>query len=188
MKTSAVLLCSFLLIALSTSSRQPDSKVRVTQSEISGIAQAIEDEIYDYEYEGHFFPEGGPVGDVVSSTRVRVPLYVDPEIRGGEGRVIYKLMPHGEVIRYFHIQGDGTVRLGGDPELRFPASQPSRKTVYLRDDDLCRMKRDWVKSAFDVDLSPNSERIQDAVRRQKQRNDGFSAWEFARSQGGKSKQ
>ena len=63
----------------------------LTQSEISGIAQAIKDEIYDYEYEEYFFPEGGPVGDVISSTRVRVPLYVDPEIRDGEGRAIYKL-------------------------------------------------------------------------------------------------
>jgi hypothetical protein len=185
MKTSAVLLCSFLLIALSISSGQRDSKGRVTQSEISSIAQAIRDEIYDYEYEEHFFPEGGPVGDVISSTKVRVSLYVDPQIRDGEGRTIYKLMPHGEVIRYFHVQKDGTVRLEGDPQLRFPASQPSRKSVYLRDDDLCRMKRDWVKSAFDVDLSPDSERIQDAVRRQKQRNDGFSAWEFARSKQGK---
>jgi hypothetical protein len=96
-------------------------------------------------------------------------------------------MPHGELIRYFHVQKDGTVRLEGDPQLGFPASQSSRKTVYLRDDDLCRMKRDWVKSAFDVDLLPNSERIQDAVRRQKQRNDGFSAWEFARSKVGKLK-
>ena len=188
MKTSAVLVCSFLLIALSVSSGQRDSKIRVTQSEVSSLAQAIQDEIYDYEYEEHFFPEGGPVGDVISGTRVRVPLYVDPEIRNGEGITIYKLMPHGELIRHFHVQKDGTVRLEGDPQLGFPASQPSRKTVYLRDDELCRMKRDWVKSAFDIDLSPDSERIQDAVCRQKQRNDGFSAWEFARSKGGKPKQ
>jgi hypothetical protein len=187
MKTSAALVCSFLLIAVFTSRGQRDSKSRITPSEISSIVQAIQDEIYDYEYEEHFFPEGGPVGDVISSTLAREPLYVDPEIRNGEGRTIYKLMPHGELIRYFHVQKDGTVRLEGDPQLGFPASQSSRKTVYLRDDDLCRMKRYWVKSAFDVDLSPNSERIQDAVRRQKQRNDGFSAWEFARSKGGKLK-
>src|SRR6266404_7151529 len=125
MKTSVVLLCSFLLIALSTSSGQPDAKARVTKSEISSLAQAIQDEIYDYEYEGHFFPEGGPVGDAISSATVRVPLYVDPKIRNGQGRTIYKLMPHGEVIRYFHVQRDGTVRLEGDPQLGFPASQPS---------------------------------------------------------------
>ena len=188
MKISVVLLCWFLLIALSVSSGQTDAKARVTQSEISSLAQAIQDEIYDYEYEEHFFPEGGPVGDVVSSTEVRVPLYVDPEIRDGAGRAIYKLMPHGELIRYFHVQRDGTVRLESDPQLGFPASQPSRKTVYLRDNDLARMKRDWVKSAFDVDLSPSSERVQDAVRRQKQRNDGFSAWESAHSKGSKPKQ
>jgi hypothetical protein len=187
MKTSVVLLCSFLLIALSTSSGQP-AKARVIQSEIRSLAQAIQDEIYDYEYEEQFFPEGGPVGDVISSTRVRAPLYVDPEIRDGEGRTVYKLMPHGEVVRYFRVQRDGTVRLEGDPQLGFPASQPSRKTVYLRDDDLARIKRDWVKSGFDIDLSPSPERVQDAVRRQKQRNDGFSAWESARSKGRKAKQ
>jgi hypothetical protein len=188
MKTSVVLLCPFLLIVLSTSSGKPDAKARVAPSEIRSLAQAIQDEIYDYEYEEYFFPEGGPVGDVISSTRVRVPLYVDPEITDGEGRTIYKLMPHGEVIRYFHVQRGGTVRLEGDPQLGFPASQPSRKTVYLRDADLAQMKRDWVRSAFDIDLSPSSERVQDAVRRQKLRNDGFSAWEFARSKGGKTNQ
>lgn len=185
MKTSVTLLCSCLLVAQSTSGGESGARARVTQSEINSLIQAVQDEIYDYEYEEHFFPEGGPVGEVISSTRVRVPLYIEPEITEGVGRAIYKLLPHGEIIRYFHLQNDGTVKLEADPQLQFPASQPSRKTVYVRDDDLCRMKHDWIKSAVDIDLSPDSRRIQDAVRRQKRRNSGFSAWEFVRSQAGK---
>ena len=130
MKIPVVLLCSFLLIALFRSSGQTDAKARVIQSEISSLVQAIQDEIYDYEYEQHFFPEGGPVGDAISSTKVRVLLYVDPVISDGEGRTIYKLMPHGELIRYFHVQRDGTVRLEGDPQLRFPhLSQAARPSI-----------------------------------------------------------
>jgi hypothetical protein len=124
------------------------------------------------------------VGEVVSSSRTRVPLYIDPMVEDGEGQAIYKLMPYGEVLRLFHVHDDGTVVLDGDPELGFPASQPNRKTVYLKDSDVGQMKRDWVKAFFGVDLSPSPEMVQDAVRRQKQRT-GFSAWEFARSEPGK---
>ena len=148
------------------------------------ITQAVQDEIYDYEYQGHFFPEGGPVGEVLSNSRTRVPLYIDPVIVDGEGQAIYKLMPYGEVLRLFHVHNDGLVVLDGDPELGFPASQPNRQTVYLKDSDLDRMKHDWLKSSFDVDLSPGQETVQNAVRRQKQRT-GFSAWESARSKGSK---
>jgi hypothetical protein len=185
MKTQ-VLLFALLVLAVSPSfGNQGTKKTTVTQPETRKIVQAIQDEVYDYEYEGHYFPEGGPVGDVVSSSRTRVPLYIDPTIEDGEGQLIYKLMPYGEVLRLFHVHDDGTVVLDGDPEIGFPASQPNRKTVYLKDDDVCRMKHEWLRSSFEVDLSPSPERVQDAVRRQKQRNDGFSEWEFARSKGDK---
>ena len=188
MKTPALLLASLLLIVCSTSNGQSTTKTKLTRSETRALAQAIQDEIYDYEYQGHYFPQGGAVGDAVSDSRTRVPAYVDPLLDDGEGRVIYKLMPFGEVLRLFHVHDDGTIVLDGDPEIGFPATQPNRKTVYLKDAEVARMKRDWLKSSFDVDLSPSSEAVQDVVRRQKQRNDGFSAWEFARSKGGKPKQ
>ena len=188
MRTSPFLLVSLLLIASSPSHAQGPTKVRLTQSETKALVQAVQDEIYDREYQGHFFPEGGPVGDVISDSRTRVPLYVDPIVQDGEGEAIYKLMPHGEVFRLFHVQDNGTVVLDGDPELGFPASQPNRKTVYLRDDDVDRMKRAWVKSSFEIDLWPSAETIQDVVRRQKQRTGGFSAWEIAHSKESKKPQ
>jgi hypothetical protein len=179
MRTSALLLVSLLLITSLPSSAQGTTKIRLTQSETKALVQAVQDEIYDHEYQGHFFPEGGPVGDIISESRTRVPLYVDPVLEDGEGEAIYKLMPYGEVLRLFHVHDDGTIVLDGDPELGFPASQPNRKTVYIKDGDVDRMKHDWVKSSFEIDLSPSPDTIQDVVRRQKQRTGGFSAWEFA---------
>ena len=187
MRTLAFLLVSLLLIVSLLSSGQAATKTRLTQSETKALVQAVQDEIYDREYQGHFFPEGGPVGDLISESRTRVVLYVNPALEDGEGQAIYKLMPYGEVLRLFHVHG-GMIVLDGDPELGFPASQPNRRTVYLKDSVVDRMKHEWVKSSFEVELSPSPETVQEAVRRQKQRNDGFSAWEFARSQGGKPKQ
>ena len=185
MRTSAFLSVSLLLIASSPSSAQGPIKIRLTQSATKALVQAVQDEIYDRDYQGNFFPEGGPVGDLISDSRTRVPLYVDPVVEGGEGQAIYKLMPYGEVLRFFHVHDNGTIVLDGDPELGFPASQPDRKTVYLKDDDVDRMKHAWVKSSFEIDLWPSPQTIQDVVRRQKQRNGGFSAWEFAHSKEGK---
>jgi len=187
MRTSAFLSVLLLLIA-SPPGAQGATKIRLTLSETKALVQAVQDEIYDREYQGHFFPEGGPVGDIISESRTRVPLYVDPALEDGEGEAIYKLMPYGEVLRLFHVRDDGTIVLDGDPELGFPASQPNRKTVYIKDGDVDRMKREWVKSSFEIDLSPSPETIQDAVRRQKQRTGGFSAWEFAHSKESKKPQ
>jgi hypothetical protein len=188
MRIPTFLAVSLLLIAASPSSAQGPTKIKLTQSETKALVQAVEDEIYDREYQGYFFPEGGPVGDLISESRTRVPLYVDPMVENGEGEAVYKLMPYGEVLRLFHVHSDGTIVLDGDPELGFPASQPNRKTVYLKDSALDRMKREWVKSSFEIDLWPRPETIQDAVRRQKQRTGGFSAWEFARSKESKKPQ
>ncbi len=185
MRTPVLLVALLLLIASSAASGQGATKTRLTQSEAKALVQAVQDEIYDYEYEGHFFPEGGPVGHAVSGSKTRVSLYINPFVEDGEGQAIYKLMPYGEVLRLFHVHDDGTIVLDGDPEVGFPATQPNRKTVYLKDSEVGRMKRYWMKSFFEVDLSPSAETVQDAVRRQKQRTGGFSAWEFARSKEGK---
>jgi hypothetical protein len=188
MRSPAFLSVSFFLIASLPFSAQGTTKVRLTQSETKALVQAVQDEIYDREYEGYFFPEGGPVGDVISESRTRVPLYVDPVVEDGEGEAIYKLMPYGEVLRLFHVHRGGKIVLDGDPELGFPASQPNRKTVYMEDRDVNRMKREWLRSSFEIDLSPTSEAIQDVVHRQKQRTGGFSAWEFAHSKESKKPQ
>ena len=188
MRTSAFLSLSLLLISSSPSSAQGPMKIRLTQSATKALVQAVQDEIYDRGYQGNFFPEGGPVGDLISASRTRVPLYVDPVVEGGEGQVIYKLMPYGEVLRLFHLHDDGMIELDGDPELGFPASQPNRKTVYLKDDDLERLKHEWSRSSFEIDLWPSPEAVQDVVRRQKRRTGGFSAWEFVHPKGSKKPQ
>jgi hypothetical protein len=185
MKASALVLASLFLIASWPSPGQGAIKTTLTESQTKALRQAIQDEIYDYEYEGYFFPEGGPVGEAVSASRTRVDLYINPSIEDGEGEAVYKLMPYGEVFRLFHVHGDGMIVLDGDPEIGFPATQVNRKTVYFKDSTISRMKHDWVKSSFVIDLDPRQERVQDAVRRQKQRTGGFSAWEFARSKEGK---
>ncbi|SRR5579871_1210556 len=188
MRIPAFLSVLLLLTASSPSNAQGATKIKLTQSETKALVQAVQDEIYDREYQGYFFPEGGPIGEIISESRTRVPLYVDPVVEDGEGEAIYKLMPYGEVVRLFHVHNDGTIVLDGDPDLGFPASQPNRKTVYLEDRDVSRMKHDWVKSSFEIDLSPTPETIQDAIRRQKERTGGFSAWEFARSKSTKKPQ
>jgi hypothetical protein len=179
MRIPVFLLVLLLLSAPSSSSAQGSTKIRLTQLQTKALVQAVQDEIYDREYQGYFFPEGGPVGDVISDSRTRLSIYVDPVVEDGEGEAIYKLMPYGEVLRLFHVHKDGTIVLDGDPELGFPASQPNRKTVYMEDRAVDRIKREWLRSSFEIDLSPRAETLQDAIRRQKQRTGGFSAWEFA---------
>ena len=156
MKTPALLLASLLLIVCSTSSGQSTTKTKVTQSETRALAQAIQDEIYDYEYQGHYFPQGGAVGDALSDSKSRVPVYIDPLLEDGEGRAIYKLMPYGEVLRLFHAHDDGTIVLDGDPEVGFPATQPNRKTVYLKDSEVFHCPMDKGKISEDCCIHPQT--------------------------------
>src|SRR5215472_10663857 len=127
MRIPAFLSVLLLLTSSSPSIAKGTKTNRLTQSETKALIQAVQDEIYDREYQGYFFPEGGPVGDVISVSRTRVRLYVDPVLKRGEGEAIYKLMPYGEVVRLFHAHDDGIIVLDGDPELGFPASQPNRR-------------------------------------------------------------
>lgn len=175
MRRFSVLL--IMLLGLVRCEGQSARPAKLNQTDIAALKEAITDEIYDYEYQESFFPEGGPVGEAVSESETRVPLYVNPVIKGGEGEVIYKLMPYGEVFRIFHLHANGLVILDGDPEIGFPASQVDRKTVYMDDTALARMRSDWTRVSFEVLLDPQPQTIQKVVERQKLRNNGFSAWE-----------
>lgn len=179
MKTIAtVLIAAMFLVQGEAQSKSPAT---LNSEQVTALQNAITDEIYDYEYEEGYFPEGGPVGQAVSESETRVPLYINPEIKNGEGEVIYKLMPYGEIFRIFHIHADGLVVLDGDPGIGFPASQSDRKTVYMDDASLALMRAKWTHSSFVVHLDPPQEMIRKAVSRQKRRNDGFSAWESVHS-------
>lgn len=175
MKQTAIWLFSLLFFVQGHA--QFKNSITVKPQQIAALQKAITDEIYDYEYEEQYFPEGGPVGQALSEEKTRVPLYINPIIQDGQGEVIYKLMPYGEIFRIFHLHANGLLILDGDPEIGFPASQPDRKTVYMDDADLARMRAKWTHSSFEVLLIPSRGMIQDAVSRQKMRNDGFSAWE-----------
>jgi len=160
---------------------QSTNGAKINPAQVRALKEAITDEIYDYGYEGSFFPEGGPVGQAVTESETRVPLYVNPAIKNGEGEVIYKLMPYGEVFRIFHLHANGLVVLDGDPEIGFPATQPDRKTVYMDDSTLASMRADWARVSFEIFLNPQSRVLQKAIERQKLRNNGFSAWETRHS-------
>lgn len=128
---------------------------------------AIEDEIYDYKQEKSFVNIGstGAIG-----VPTQVSLYIGKSISDQNvGWVLYKDMPHGEVLRRFIIQDDGLVVLYGDPELDFPAQQPDTKTVYLNDEDVCRFISTALKTTFTVDPNVSSQRIADAENRQVRR-------------------
>ena len=174
-------LALFVLVFALLAQAQPGPQKRKTSdSDLRAVVQAVEDEIYDYGYEKHFYQLGESIAGPEGATRTRMRIYVDPEIDSTDesGRIIYKLMPYGEVLRDFVIRRDGLVVLAGDPQNGFPQTQESStKTVYLDDDQLCRMKHDWIKSSFVIDDSPGAEMIQEAAKRQKLRT-GFSDWEY----------
>jgi len=168
------------ILALAVHAHSGQRKRKISDSELRAVIQAVEDEIYDYGYQKKFYHLGENVADATSTVRTSMHIYIDPEIDSTDesGRVIYKLMPYGEVLRDFIKRRNGLVVLSGDPQNGFPQTQESStKTVYLDDAEVCGMKHDWIKSNFVVDDSPSPERVQDAANRQKLRT-GFSDWEY----------
>lgn len=139
---------------------------RVTEADVKAVVQAIEDEIYDYGYQGWGFD----VGKHISDDEYRVRVYVEPTLNKDRAAwAIYKLMPFGEVYRLFWIGSDGLAELSGNPEWDFPSTEPSYLTVYMNDDQLCQLKHDWLKSSFVITLKPSPERLREAAERQKKR-------------------
>jgi hypothetical protein len=172
------------LLSLSIPASPQAQKRKVSDSQVKAVIQAVEDEIYDYGYQKQFYQMGKDVGTSPNAPRSRIRIYIEPEVDAEDGgaRVIYKLMPHGEVLRDFVIRKDGLVVLSGNPQNGFPPTQEaSTKTVYMDDDEVCQMKHDWLKEFFVVDDSPSPERIQEAAQRQKART-GFSDWEYRQRQ------
>lgn len=146
---------------------------QLTEDQIKAVVLAIQDEIYDYDYEGDF----ADVGEASGPGSSRLPLYISPIIKEGHGTVIYKLMPQGEIYRDFSIDGNGLVVLSEEPDGGFPPTHSSHNTLYMDDNEVCRLKHDWVKASFYIDFQPGKERIREASVRQKRRV-GFSAAEF----------
>jgi len=144
----------------------------LSRPQIEAVILAVEDEIYDFGYQKDFYEVGHEYRPGVT----RLPLYIQPGLQGGEGTVIYKLLPHGEVIRNFHLNKDGLAVLEGAPDSGFPPTQPNTLTLYMDDDDVCRRKHEWLKERFDILDAPSRDRIREAGERQKRRV-GYSAGE-----------
>jgi hypothetical protein len=51
----------------------------------------------------------------------------------------------------------------------FRITQPSYPTVYMDDGDLCKLKHDWIKRQFVVELYPSKETVAAARARQRDR-------------------
>jgi hypothetical protein len=146
----------------------------LTASDQKAVIQAVEDEVYDYGF-GKEFYEIGINSGTPHHWISKVPIYIEPGTdKDGNGRAIYRLMPYGEVFRLFFIRKDGIVVLIGDPDNKFPITQPSKLTVFMDDDEICRMKRQWIRSSIFVDEQPSSETVDAAASRQEIRT-GFSA-------------
>jgi hypothetical protein len=120
-----------LASSLLFNSHTEGAKRKISNIEIHAVVQAVQDEIYDYGFEEDYSQVGENLAGDPSKWESRMPIYIDPGIEGGEGRVIYSLMRYGEIYRVFTIRKDGVVILDGDPELEFPPAQPSRKTVNM---------------------------------------------------------
>ena len=78
-------------------------------------------------------------------------------------------MPFGEVYRMFTIRENGTAVAYGDADSGFPPTQPSYLTAYMDDTELCKIKQEWPRYEFVIQLAPSKEILKNAVSRQKSR-------------------
>jgi hypothetical protein len=133
-------------------------------SVVPNIIMAVEDEIYDYKQE-ESFTNIGSTGAIAVPTQVS--LFIEKSVSDRNvGWILYKDMPHGEILRRFIIRDDGLVVLFGDPEIGFPAQQPDTKTVYLPEEDICSFISSALKTTFTVDPNVSKQRIAEAEHRQ----------------------
>ncbi len=138
----------------------------LSEADKDAVVQAILDEMYVDNLQPYVID----VGKELSRSEYQLNIYFKPTLnKDNAGWVIYKLMPYGQVYRLFSIRSDGLAILYGKLRDRFPPTQPSYLTVYMDDDDLCQMERDWGKGHFTVQLKPSAERLAQARARQKKR-------------------
>lgn len=172
-KTGAATLVALFSIALAWPRiGNRTASTQLSDAQVKAVVLAVEDEVYDFGYEKHF----DLVGPAPRPGVTRLPVYITPTLHDGEGKVIYKLMPYGEVIRGFHFGKRGLAVLEGAPDSGFRPTEPNLLTVYLDDDDVCRWKHEWLRRYFEIMDVPPRELVKEAGERQKQRV-GYSAQE-----------
>jgi len=151
-----------------------DGPYRLSGADQKAVIQAITDEIYDRELTKQYYGISGGAGE--KDKIYSIPAYINPRLdREGNGYVVYRLMPYGEVYRLFYLRKDGIVRLIGDPQIGFPITQPSQLTVYMDDDFICDARRKWKREKVSFYRVPDVSVVSAAASRQEIR-DGFSLW------------
>ncbi len=138
----------------------------VRDSEITAVIQAIEDEIYDLNLQMEFLDVRSPKDNRDIAT---LNVYFQREVLDdSRSWVIYKLMPGGEILRMYEIGRSGHIYLHLKPG-EFRVTQPSYPTVYMDDDELCKLKHEWIKRQFVVNLHPSNQLVEAARARQRDR-------------------
>ncbi len=168
----AALVAAYSLVSFGQS-LQADSETRPVDQYIPAVVQAVEDEIYDYNFENRYFlVDDQGAGDTKPA---KISIFISRNIsKDGDGVAIYKLMPYGEVYRLFVIQKDGVVVLLGDPQKLFLPTGGSVLTIYMADEKVCSfIQQRAIKSYFTVDPGVSKQRLDEAVQRQLNRV-GFS--------------
>ena len=135
---------------------------RITPKEIAALKTAILDEIYDYGFEGAYTDIS-----LLTPSGYKLSLYIRPNLDSGTGQVIYKL-PIGEVARIFQMSGDSAI-LVREPRDKFPPTSSSTLTLYLRDDDICADKKNWIHETLFIDPQPSKNDVRAAVMRERKR-------------------
>jgi hypothetical protein len=138
----------------------------LSQADKDAVVQAIIDEMYVNNLQPYVID----VGKELSRSEYQLNVYFKPSLnKDNVGWVIYKLMPYGQVYRLFSMRSDGLAILYGKLRDHFPPTQPSYLTVYMDEDELCQIEREWQKGYFTVQLKPNVDRVAEARARQKNR-------------------
>ena len=189
LKLSKILLL-VVFCALASSSSFVGQAAPLTRTELDmdavapAVVQAVEDEIYDLGEEGKYFlVDNQGAGDSKPAT---ISIHISTEISGdGHGVAVYKLMPYGEVYRYFTIHDDGLAVLSDDPHNGFKPTGGSTLTAYMSDDAVC----DFIvhrssKFSFVVDPKVSKRRLDEAIQRQLRRT-GYSYRQHFHRQGNK---
>lgn len=150
---------------------RPPQKRAIREVEINAAIEAIQDEIYDLKLEKDFFS----VGTTTKENRNQeiLNVYFQQEVMDdSRSWIIYKLMPGGEVYRMYEIGRSGRIYLHGNPG-EFHVTGPDYLTVFMDDDQLCKLKHDWIKRHFVVNINPSPELVAAARERQRQRKQAY---------------
>ncbi len=158
-------------LAATLAARPPQEKRPIRETEITATIEAIQDEIYSLNLEKYV----DDVGERSPEDRnlYSVNVNFQPEVLDdSRSWVVYKLMPDGEVIRMYEIGRSGRIYLHGKPGA-FHVTGPDYLTVFMDDDQLCKLKHDWIKRYFVVNINPSAELVAAAQERQRKRKQAY---------------